>query len=870
MTARSAFSRTEFKYGGLLLLAAVFCSVLFGGGKVGAVSNWAPDGGDYTDGGGVYLEVSDPGAFNGLDATRSAVTIYSLIPNPTITILSPDHCSGGAIDSNAPGPIGWDTTFIFGGAAQLYPNGSGPGGINSIQPSPGCDGGTWVTPLSGLGAVNIAGTTYYVATLSAQIRGGTGGVNAFKVITNSGYVSFRTPNEKFALQNRAGSRSRGSYSYGDFYIKFGPDCSITSPYVTNLTSFDDDQGDGAQDNGAAFGNQIWYELREFDSNGNPTGNNVSNGLGGYGGGRLVNMPVVIRPFHNYQWIWHNVSSGNGIQFQMPAFTDQIYSVTRCNQPWSLSSNTTANRANMYPGEVVRFNYDLRNNGPGTASFQYVTRVQEYFSGVAQPVQSWPTPNAVEPGLAPGASVVAYSARDHTAPLNPALTRICSWIEYAGRSSSDGTPAASNQACVNVSPVTPTCGPWSITPSALDPSMPFTATVRVDFNSQPAAAIAYSTGGRLFVRVTGPAGYNQLRTIDLGSPSLNYIAGSAAYPAVPVGTYIVTYGIQGGTVGNISCGGTAGTSFDVGYHPYFRVEGGDAVAGADFLAGTATVCTPNTTAGFIGWNKGTPTFFGAGAQLGAMALGSLAGFPTSTNTDGTSSGVANATRTGLAFANDTAPVGSFGAFPCLPDYASKAAASAGATTMTGSSVDLSTLASGVYIYSNDVTITASSSLANDRHITIVIAPDGSGNGNDAIINTDIRYANYANIARAPQFQLLVQNGGNIYVLNTVQQLHGAYVAQTRTGTGGVFVTCFDGTSPSIDPVLCNRQLTVFGSVTVGRVVLGRTYGNLNAVAGVPARPAEIFHYTPELWAAQSNPTEAEESGFDAITSLPPIL
>jgi hypothetical protein len=322
-------------WGAVFALSIVLSGVLFGIGRVAAVGSTAPDDKDYSDGSKVYLEVSDFGATNGLDAPVSSVAIYSKIPDPIVTIYNPNHCTS-SIDS-ADNTGGWDTSFAFNvNGSTIYPTGSNSG-LNNFS----CTSNTWTTQLSGISSkITIGGTTFYIATLTAAIRGGTEGVNAFQVGTNSGYVSYKTPSKKFALQNRVDSRVQGAYTYGNFNIRFAPNCGVTSAYTADLVSFDDDQMDPAQynDPGNPSSNPISYDLIEYDSSGNVT-NTTHNPLAGYGGGRTSDLPVTIRPNHTYDWRWNNVSSGNGIQFQMPVNTDQIYAVQDCTPPNAPPSGT---------------------------------------------------------------------------------------------------------------------------------------------------------------------------------------------------------------------------------------------------------------------------------------------------------------------------------------------------------------------------------------------------------------------------------------------------------------------------------------------------------------------------------------------------
>lgn len=594
----------------------------------------------------------------------------------------------------------------------------------------------------------------------------------------------------------------------------------------------------------------------------------------------VNTRYLAAPYDDVQAVTIPASTGPGIIFH--DYSNNIAYVIRynCANPlgafpgvparpapvWSLSATASASTPNLLPGQSLNFTYNLRNNGPDTASFQYVTRVQEYIGGVAQPVNSWPVPNAVEGGLPAGASEPSYSVRTYTASYNPNLTQVCSWIEFAPQSTSNGSPASSNQACVSVTQPVASCNGASVTPSSgIDPTTAFVVTASVKYQSQPAAASAYGSGTRLYATVTGPGGYNQdsLNSMDLGPPAAaDLTANSRVFPATGnTGIYTVTYGARGG-IGTIN---TCTITFQVGYYPFFRIEGADVVAGAG-IANTSGACTSDNTAFIRGSNKGASgNYFGSGAQLGAIALstiGASVAFPTSTNKDGTVSGVASGNRTGLTFANTSTPGGNFGALPCVKDYAGVAATTAGATTSGGGSVSPASLADGTYIYTGSVTLSGGTIPAG-RHVTIVVT-----NG-DVVINANIFYGVYATMADAPQFQLLVKNG-SIRVAPTVTELHGAYVAEPGgTGGSGTLSTCYNG-ADTTDYTTCKNKLTFYGAVVAKTVLLERTYGNLNVSGATPADGAEVFQYTPELWAARNNPSGAGAQRYDSITSLPPIL
>ncbi len=413
-----------------------------------------------------------------------------------------------------------------------------------------------------------------------------------------------------------------------------------------------------------------------------------------------------------------------------------------------------------------------------------------------------------------------------------------------------------------------CIPPTVTPGVVEPSTSY--SVQVGVNVQPAAfAAAYAAGATATVRVTGP-GVNSSNTVPV-SASGTVVRGTVSPgPTNNTGVYTITFTITG-PLGSITCDTaiSPGNTFSVGYHPYFRVDAGDVTAGAGFTKPDGT-CTASTAAQIRGSNTGaggTPAFLGAGAQLGALALGTISNFPTSTNEGGGSSGVGAATRIGLTFAN-IPTMGDFGSLPCTPDYATEALTTATSVTPLGTgSYDLATLASGTYqVASGNVTL--SGNIPQGRKVTIVVM------GGTAIIDGDITYGGYAGLSDAPQFKLIVANGGNIKIKNDVTELHGVYMAlPNASGTGGELSTCYNVLTgaDSVDYTTCNHKLTFYGAVVVNTLLLERTYGSVSSGGGSPREPAETFNNSPELWGAPGPGTAAAATEpYDSIVSLPPVL
>ena len=140
-------------------------------------------------------------------------------------------------------------------------------------------------------------------------------------------------------------------------------------------------------------------------------------------------------------------------------------------------------------------------------------------------------------------------------------------------------------------------------------------------------------------------------------------------------------------------------------------------------------------------------------------------------------------------------------------------------------------------------------------------------------------------------LYVVVSGNIYIAPSVTSLYGAYIAQPNnlsspTTSSGIIYTCNDGLPPpntNTNPTQssyyqdCNNQLAVYGALAANQVVFGRTLGTaLQGASGdsvvSPSQgfnnAAEVIYYNPSLWI--QNPFALTTTGYDAITSLPPVL
>ncbi|HSX06144.1 MAG TPA: hypothetical protein VLG92_00300 [Candidatus Saccharimonadia bacterium] len=328
-------------------------------------------------------------------------------------------------------------------------------------------------------------------------------------------------------------------------------------------------------------------------------------------------------------------------------------------------------------------------------------------------------------------------------------------------------------------------------------------------------------------------------------------------------YVSPTSMSGGTSSAEAC-------VSVPYRPYFTVLGGDISAGPGFGNGS---CTEGAAA-IESWNDNTssvPNYFGGSSVYGALATGSITNFVSGLGLSG-APGAQSGRGLSFANANNGQPNsppnygGGFGAgsVPCIKDYYGTKAGS-GATTINGpiTAAKFNTLATNhSYIVTPDATGTVTLgaiAVAPGAIVTLYV----QGN---AYINGNIVYSNYT-LDTVPRFNLYVQ--GSIYINPNVTELHGAYIAQQSGSYKGDIITCAANPADISESYnTCKKQLLVVGSMAAeGHIRLTRTYGNLEPAPGIPAAPAEIFQYSPELWLAAPPLTNLP---IKTYTSLPPVL
>jgi hypothetical protein len=366
----------------------------------------------------------------------------------------------------------------------------------------------------------------------------------------------------------------------------------------------------------------------------------------------------------------------------------------------------------------------------------------------------------------------------------------------------------------------------------------------------------------------------------GSAILQNATPDLTFTPPSAGQYTLTWIFSGGEANPAST--TCGKSVQVGYAPFFTVEGGDIAAGPGF----GSACTPKVNAGIAASNLANQSgigYYGAGSQLGAFASGTISQFTTdstnnplsdkSVSTNGGAVDSPTGLPSALAFGNSSAapPTSYGGNFNrpnwCAPDYEGAADTGSVGTFNPGS------LTSGTFRLTTSTL--PSLVIPQGVHITLIATGNVFIGGN---ITYDTSYSvTGGDVTQVPQFSLLIK-GGNIYIGNTVGTLNGFYDTQPNTnGNGGTLYTCASGPGVpySNDYASCNHQLTIYGAVAAAKLNLGRTWGNLVKTGGVDNSPSERIIYNPELWLGNlTGPVCRTDTSpgclYQAYTALPPVL
>ena len=283
----------------------------------------------------------------------------------------------------------------------------------------------------------------------------------------------------------------------------------------------------------------------------------------------------------------------------------------------------------------------------------------------------------------------------------------------------------------------------------------------------------------------------------------------------------------------------------GIQPFFEMIGGDIVA----------------YGGVMGWNANGVAggYAGAATNLAIIATDRISGVVTNR---GDPLG-----PNALAFATGGTNGDYGGGFKSLPgsiDYVSQLG-TIRKTPISGE-IDLSSLDDGVYEALSDVTLKGAVIPAG-KHITIVARQAVYVAGN-------LTYASDPSKPFSPA-SLKIYATGNIIIGGMVTEAHGTFVTND-----GNFYSCgeaYVGFEYEGNPIRsnCNQKLTLYGSVSAKKLILGRVIGSWNKPSP-NNNAAETFVYGPEVWLGDAaafsvgNGNSTTDGRFDNYISLPPVL
>lgn len=842
---------------GLMVIATGLFATVFYVHRAGALSNVGPDGTDFAVGGstGAYYTLSDTTDVKG--ARSMGINLYHSGPKPTSSVTVTVAYQGGSqtcLNQNSQGyaRVGF-TSYVsstgYYGTATL-----------SIPPSAWVDNGVGASV--DLTANIIDGTNF--------CGGGNDGNHVnFQLVAPSGYVVGPAASTYFTITQGSYCVSGGvsCNAYVNYNIPFAPACSVMADGFASakITDMDNDGLHPVIQPQPA-------SVKVIDTT---TGFTVNNNTysGSEANGGLATFSFGYQAHHRYTLQLNHVNLNNVLQIQIPF--DSVDAQINCAPSGGIVSDAAGACTS-----VQGWMYDVDNS---STKLQYYVYVNPLFTPPPTTYSSAPsasnfvgpfTADLANPGGTPAGTPSNHGFKidipaDVTGHGYRGPWNTDNYYIYAKDASASNLKQIDSISVPAGTCATVSCGTTNF---ALDTvGSPDSFTVNMKLNGASTAPPGSPT---FTITVTGSGGPGT------NSQSFNGVAASGAtggyvysdpvtFTPTGAGTYNVTwsyYGVSG-------CGDSSNAS----YSPYFGVTAGDIAAGAGFGNGSCA----ESTANIASWNKNTdasPNYFGAGTELGALATGHIKNFVSGM---GLSGGAGAQSGHGLSFANagnsesNTPPNygGSFGgnSIPCIDDYyGTKAAANPASVSSDLTNSDFSSM-SGSYTASpggadNAVMI---GDAANDpitipvgRTITLYV----QGN---VFIRSNILYQTPYSLTTVPRFNLYVQ--GDIYIDPSVTELHGVYIAQKSSSLPGNITTCAENTVVTFEPYnICTKQLLVVGAMAAeGQLRLTRTHGSLVGVgaAGVPAEPAEVFQYSPEMWL--NAPTTLNPK-LRAYTSLPPVL
>ncbi len=429
-----------------------------------------------------------------------------------------------------------------------------------------------------------------------------------------------------------------------------------------------------------------------------------------------------------------------------------------------------------------------------------------------------------------------------------------------------------------------------TPSIVPPGSQFTATARFNVaDAGTGTAAAMGSNGRTYnyyirLQILGYSNpYNPAQQIGSGSINPGGSSATATSSSVTApagfGTYDMSSSIRNSPTGsNLVVCNNPGEDLSTEEQPFFVVRGGDVAASVvdapTGCQGWGPITAPPGSVPIAAWNNGTSGLgnAGAGTNLAAFSRGQIRRFASAQGRNTFPRPTSELSFSSIVFGDLFGGVLTYSR-PCPTDYAATRLATttspiAGTTTVPSTN-------NAYYASSNLVINSGGPPITIGLNSRPVFYVDG-----DVYINSNIQLASgAATIAQLPNFYLVVK--GNIWIAPSVTQLDGVYIAQpSGAANSGRIYTCslrFGGINlPPTAGMLSNsgvcrtNQLTVNGAFLAKELKLYRTNGSI-----IANNPAEIFNVTPSTWLAvpcaiSGCSATGNADGYDAITSLPPVL
>lgn len=757
---------------------------------------------------------------------------------------------------------------------------------------------------------NIGGnaTRYRVMLMYAVISNDTGGLyeNQFKVRVSSpdilityNTISITGQTYRTGIYNRTADALNCAKSSGDpacywsTSIGYAPPCDWQNGNTEKIIFYDSDADAG---NFQAAPNNIRWSIYKFPRDGSGGGTIVASGNLTSGENQEEEVRIVYETDYSYEIRLDHILVRNSIQVLLP--WEQINALESCFAiPKGVIDNVVCSKIYGWafdpdtPSQSIQVHIYL--DGPAGGGSPYPP------SGFTADKRSDggtdPSPPTAPPGDVNGAYGITgrhrfdvpftslnQQQRDALATGGTHTFYVYA-IDSGGRPTNPEIGRRTFDMSTCVPPANFRCSTISTNPNPVEAGAPFRLRINVSTDGGTTASYPYTATlnvpgpptnpGSMSAHspVSGTLPKDDNRDIDFEPLTVDregYYQGN------------VTIVISGGPTlicpfnNNAPPCATSGCSFLAVTKPYFQAKDGDVATG---INGSCTGWTGGAGTGTLtAWNQAlnlppnNDANKGAGTNLAAFALNHISGFASAQNRASPSP------PKGLSFSNTSGnPTfgGNFGGGITCPNnyYGDPTTLLPAPSAISGSTSVPDT--NQAYYAATDLTITG------------VASPIGPGNkpviyvNGDVYISGDITLSSGATIDQLSNFYLVVR--GNIYIAPGVGRLDGVYIAQPGGGAagGGKIYTCAFPGGPNnwrapdegeLNGACKTRQLFVNGAFIAVELKLYRSFGSMST-----AGPAELFTYTPGTWLAapcsiSGNCSDGSTDGYDAITSLPPVL